>query len=131
MIGKIGATVLFVKDLDKCAAFYRDVFGFKQTFNDDVSVAYIVDGHDFVVLQIAAAVNMLGETTLTPEQVTGHKMLLCADVDNVDATFTSLTAKGLKFIHAPEDKPWGIRAAYCADPEGNLWEIRQQIGSRK
>jgi catechol 2,3-dioxygenase-like lactoylglutathione lyase family enzyme len=129
MIQKIGATVLFVKDLEKCAAFYRDLLGFRVTFTDDVSVAYKVDGHDFVVLQVAAAVDMIGEATLTPEQVTGSRMLLCADVDSVDATYKALTDKGVSFIHAPKDQPWGIRAAYFADPEGNLWEIREQLAS--
>ncbi len=129
MIRKIGATVLFVKDLDKCAAFYRDVLGFAQTFTDDVSVAYRVDDHDFVVLKVSAAVKMIGEKTLSPEQVMGHRMLLCADVDSVDATYQSLTSKGVAFIHAPADQPWGIRSAYFADPEGNLWEIRQRLAS--
>ncbi|MBZ0308214.1 MAG: VOC family protein, partial [Anaerolineae bacterium] len=45
----------------------------------------------------------------------------------VDTTYQTLTAKGITFIHAPKDQPWGIRAAYFADPEGNLWEIRQQL----
>jgi lactoylglutathione lyase len=127
MIRKIGATVLFVQDLEKCAAFYRDSLGFKVTFTDDVSVAYRVDDYDFVVLKVSAAVDMIGEATLSPQQVTGYRMLLCADVDSVDATYQSLTGKGVAFIHAPADQPWGIRSAYFADPEGNLWEIRQQL----
>jgi len=129
MIGKIGATVLFVQDLDKCAAFYRDILEFKVTVTDDVSVAYKVNDYDFVVLQVAAAVAMVGEGAILPAQLTGHRMLLCADVESVDAVYELLTAKGVTFIHAPKDQPWGIRAAYFADPEGNLWEIRQQLAN--
>jgi len=54
---------------------------------------------------------------------------LCADVDSVDTTYQALKAKGVQFIHVPKDQPWGIRATYLADPEGNLWEIRQQLAS--
>jgi catechol 2,3-dioxygenase-like lactoylglutathione lyase family enzyme len=127
MFSKIGATVLFVQDLDKCAAFYRDILGFRVTFTDDVSVAYKVDDHDFVVLKYSAAVNMVGESAILPDQVKGQQMLLCADVESVDDTYQALMAKGIQFIHAPADQPWGIRAAYFTDPEGHLWEIRQQL----
>jgi lactoylglutathione lyase len=129
MIGKIGATVLFVQDLDQCVAFYRDILEFKVTFTDDVSVAYKVNDHDFVVLKVSVAVEMVGEAAILPAQLSGHRMLLCADVDSVDTVYQALTAKGVKFLHAPKDQPWGIRAAYFADPEGNLWEIRQQLAA--
>ena len=127
MIRKIGATVLFVQDLEKCSAFYRDTLGFKVGFTDDVSVAYRVDDYDFVVLKVSAAVDMIGEATLSPQQVAGSRMLMCADVDSADATYQALIGKGVTFIHTPADQPWGIRSAYFADPEGNLWEIRQQL----
>jgi uncharacterized glyoxalase superfamily protein PhnB len=52
-----------------------------------------------------------------------------ADVDIVDATYRMLTVKGVAFIHAPADQPWGIRSAYFSDHEGNLWEIRQPVAS--
>ncbi|MBZ0307828.1 MAG: VOC family protein, partial [Anaerolineae bacterium] len=80
MIGKIGATVLFVQDLEKCAAFYRDLLEFRVTFTDEVSVAYKVDNHDFVVLKIDAAAAMVGDLA----QGVGQRMMLCADVDSVD-----------------------------------------------
>jgi hypothetical protein len=38
----------------------------------------------------------------------------------------SWTKKGHKSTH----QPWGLRTAYFADPEGNLWEINQPIGSK-
>jgi uncharacterized glyoxalase superfamily protein PhnB len=48
-------------------------------------------------------------------------------VEDVDGTYAELTAKGVTFVQLPTDKPWGLRMAYFADPEGNLWEITQEM----
>ena len=39
-------------------------------------------------------------------------------VDDVDAAYESLVAKGVVFEEAPSDKPWGLRTASCRDPAG-------------
>jgi len=52
---------------------------------------------------------------------------LCAGVENVDAVHAALEAKGVAFIRPPINQPWGRRTAYFADPEGNLWEIFQNL----
>jgi catechol 2,3-dioxygenase-like lactoylglutathione lyase family enzyme len=125
MINKVGANVLFVEDLDKCAAFYRDILGLEVVFTDENSVAYRMDKQDFLLLKDSAAVEMLGEGYVSRDHKSGQHILLCADVENVDTVYHALMAKGVAFIHAPQDQPWGIRAAYFADPGGHLWEIRQ------
>jgi len=127
MFGKVGANVLFVEDLGKCAAFYQDVVGLKPTFKDDVSVAYLINGQDFLLLEASTAVEMLSTASVSRDPKAGQHMMLCADVEDVDTVYRALTAKGVVFMHTPEDKPWGIRAAYFADPEGHLWEIRQRL----
>ena len=32
-------------------------------------------------------------------------------------------------LKPPTTQPWGLRTAYFADPEGNLWEINQPVAS--
>lgn len=119
----ISAAVLFVQDLNKCMTFYRDVLGVPMTFNDDVSFAFKMGEQDFVLLKISAAVEMITEEAVAPNQAGGHRVLLCAGVEDVDAVYKSLTAKGLTFIKPPVSQAWGRRTAYFADPEGNLWEL--------
>ena len=46
-------------------------------------------------------------------------------VEDVDAAYATLEATGVEFTKAPVDQPWGMRAAYFRDPEGNLWELRK------
>ncbi len=124
MFGKIGAVVLFVQDLDRCVAFYRDMFGLEVANTDDDSTAFRMVDHDFMLLKIPSAADMVGTAALGQPEIASHRMLLCADVEDVDAAYHDLTAKGLTFLKPPADQPWGIRATYLADPEGNLWELR-------
>ena len=55
-------------------------------------------------------------------------MLLAASVEDVDATYQELLAKGVMFLRPPTNQPWGLRTAHFADPEGHLWEINQSSG---
>lgn len=120
MIRSIGATVLFVNDLDKCIRFYRDTLGLEVTFNDDVSYGLRLAVQDLLLLQVAAAAEMVGEAAIG--QATG-RVLFCAEVEDVDAEYETLKAKGAAVGKPPKDQAWGRRTAYFADPEGNLWEL--------
>ena len=123
MLGKFSATVLFVHDLEKCMKFYEDIFGLESPYTDDVSAAYRMQDHDFVLLKPTAAAEMVGEEALSPGKEPGPRVLMCIGVEDVDATFKTLTAKGVAFLKPPKSQNWGRRTAYFADPEGNLWEL--------
>jgi lactoylglutathione lyase len=129
MIRKVDAVVLFVQDLEKCMMFYRDTLEFPVTANDDVSFAFRLEDQDFVVLKTSAAVEMVGEEALSLHDGVAHRVLLCAGVENVDASYEALTAKGITFIKPPVSQAWGRRTAYFADPEGNLWELWHSLPS--
>jgi len=130
-IRRISAAVLFVQDLNTCMTFYRDILGFQVTFSDSDSFAFRVEDQDFVLLKLSAAADMVGEAALGLHNEAGHRVLLCAHVEDVDAAYHALTAKGIAFIKPPISQPWGRRTAYFADPEGNLWEIWQSTDSEQ
>lgn len=125
MIGTIHATVLFVRDLDACAAFYRDTLGFAPAHTDANSVWF--EDHRILLLRRSAADELVGEEMLTSPLEGPPRVLLCVEVEDVDATHAALTAKGVAFVRPPTSQPWGLRTAHFADPEGNLWEISHNI----
>ena len=131
MINNIAATVLIVQDLEKCTVFYRDTLGLPVTFSDDVSIGFRLEGQDFLLLKVSAAAQMVGEQALSLDQGAGHRVLLCAGVEDVDTTYQALMAKGLAFIKPPVSQAWGRRTAYFADPEGNLWELWHSLPSEQ
>jgi catechol 2,3-dioxygenase-like lactoylglutathione lyase family enzyme len=123
LFNKIDANVLFVDDLEKCTAFYRDILGIEVGFTDDASVAFKMQGTDFVLLKAPAAADMMNEAVIAFDQAKGYRVLMCAGVENVDTVWQALKEKGVTLIKPPQDQPWGRRTAYFADPEGNLWEL--------
>lgn len=46
-----------------------------------------------------------------------------ASRDEVDQVHADALAAGATSVDPPTDRPYGPRAAYVADPEGNRWEI--------
>ncbi len=129
MIRKVNAVVLFVEDLNGAMRFYRDTLGLEIVFEDDASFAFHMEGQDFALVHVSAGTQMLNEEVLGLSQGAGHRVMLCADVEDVDKVYQTLMAKGVSFIKPPVDQPWGWRTAYFADPEGNIWEFRQAIPS--
>lgn len=103
--------------------FYEDIFDLESSYTDDVSAAYRMQDHDFVLLKPTAAAEMVGEGALSPGKEPAPRVLMCIGVEDVDATFKTLTAKGVAFLKPPKSQNWGRRTAYFADPEGNLWEL--------
>lgn len=121
----ISATVLFVSDLEKCMKFYENFFSLGKPFTDPDSAAYRMGEHDFVLLKTSAAAEMVGEEALG--KGSNRAVLLCTEVEDIDTTYHDFIAKGLSFIKPPKDQHWGRRTAYFADPEGNLWELWQNL----
>lgn len=131
MFHKISTVNLFVQDFDKCLKFYRDTLRLELTRLEPTFVAFRMDDHELHLLQISDGANVLGVNMGAFESQTGKldRVLLCSRVDNVDAAYETLKANGVEFTKSPVDQPWGIRAAYFRDPEGNIWEISHLLAA--
>lgn len=58
---------------------------------------------------------------------------LALEVADVDAAYAVLSARGVPFSAPPEDFPRdapAVRIAFCTDPDGNVIELLQPLGSR-
>jgi catechol 2,3-dioxygenase-like lactoylglutathione lyase family enzyme len=126
---KLGYVRLLVRDFDGAVAFYRDVIGFP--------VAMLVDHAKFAEFNTGETALEIYDRDLMAEVVPGlmaggDRILLTLHVDNVDETFESLKAKGVKFEEPPSNREsWGARTAYFRDPEGNLIELFQHVHSHE
>jgi lactoylglutathione lyase len=127
MLHKILASVLFVRDLAKCTAFYRDTLGLQVNDSDANSTGFQMENLYFILLDVSAAARMISEDAPELKIEGGSHGLLAASVEDVDATYEALKAKGVAVLRPPVNQPWGLRTAYFADPEGNIWEINQPV----
>jgi catechol 2,3-dioxygenase-like lactoylglutathione lyase family enzyme len=132
MVRDIVASVLFVRDLDRCLTFYRDTLGLEVQNSDAHSAAFKMEGIYFLLLDPSAAASLIGseEGELKSNIEGGPRGLLAAEVEDVDAAYEELSAKGVTFLRLPTDQSWGLHTAHFADPEGNIWEINQPIKSK-
>ena len=130
MIRKILATELIVHDLAACTAFYRDTLGLPVTESEPDQITFKIGDLYFFLLEAAGAARMMSEEPLDLRPGGGSHVLLAASVDDVDAMYADLEARGVHVLRPPADQPWGLRTAYFTDPEGNFWEINQPVASK-
>lgn len=131
MITKINATVLFVRDLDACVKFYRDILGFKVKESGEGYISFDLEGQALALMDLSTASKMTTEEAVQPEKEGAHRVLLAAFVDDTDEVYEALKSKGAHFIKPPVTQPWGQRTAYFKDPEGNVWEISHFLPTEK
>ena len=130
MFRRIVATELFVRDLARCTAFYRDTLGLEMSDSDAESAMCKIGDVYFFLVEVSAAANLISEGAIELKIEGGPRSLQAVEVDDVDAAYEALKAKGVTFLRPPTDQPWGLRTAHFADPEGNPWEIHQSIGAK-
>lgn len=132
MFRTLMAVELIVRDLATCTAFYRDTLGLqvRESESTSNSVSFQMDNVYFFLLEAEGAAQMVSSQPLDLSLGRSPRVLLAAGVEDVDAAYQTLSAKGVRFLRPPTDQPWGLRTAYFADPEGNLWEINHSIEAK-
>lgn len=86
-----------------------------------------------VPLQLFAlneAAEIFGAESVRLGREAGHRLALTMRVEDVDASYRELRDKGVRFIKAPTDMPWGHRNADFVDPDGNMWILYKPLEKR-
>ncbi len=117
---------IFVADIHRMVAFYRDALGLEIDWNGEGPYAEFKHaGIRFSMYARSELPQLLGQTPEFPQKLNGT-FELAINVGapaNVDLRYQEIVAKGGRPIYAPRDEPWKMRSAMIADPEGNLIEI--------
>ena len=116
---------LMVPDVDRLIAFARAVFDAEVTSRSTGGAGGI-----HCELRIGDSMLMVGGATkgidlpwLTPRRVGLHVY-----VDDVDAVFERAIEAGATSLGAPADRPYGERAGFVRDLDGNHWYIATHRG---
>jgi lactoylglutathione lyase len=122
---------LLVDRFDDCVRFYTEVLGLELTLR--------VPEDTYAEFRAGSAVLSLYRRELM-DQVVGvehdadapriDRVALVFRVDDVSAVYEQLQGRGARFSTTPHDQDaWGLRVAHLRDPDGNLIEIYQPLGS--
>lgn len=119
---RITAATLGVRDLAAVRAFYERL-GWPLEVSVDDFVAFRTQG---IVLTLYELDRLAADARANPDG-TGFKgsnlALNVGAPEDVDAVIDEVRAAGGRIVAEPEDKEFGPRTAYFADPEDNYWEV--------
>lgn len=123
---KFDMIALFVSDLNKMVAFYRDVVGIEIEWDGEGPYAeFKHEGIRFSMFERKALPELLGQEASFPDGLNGtfELALNVGEPGKVDQTYEKMISKGAKSIYAPRNEPWNMRSAVITDPDGNMIEI--------
>ena len=104
--------VIAVHDLDRSAAFYRDVLGFEILEIGDKGFRLFV--RDACVIFAGACPD-----APSPRDIGDHSYFAYLTVDDVDDLHSAVTARGATLVKALRDEPWGMREFGIATIDGH------------
>lgn len=118
---KLTTVRLLVDDVEGCARFYSEMFGFAERVNAGVYIALTAGDCEIGFYRR----DLMGEALGGPlEPGGGDRILLNIEVDSVDGARARLGEQGVEFVTEPHDRPeWVMRVAHLRDPAGNLIEL--------
>jgi lactoylglutathione lyase len=123
-VDHIGYVILFVVDLERSTAFYRDVIGVPFKLQGDGYVEFATQGTRFGLYHRDRLRALTGQGPDPPGNPGGEVVFLVGDVD---AEARRLEAAGVAILKGPVDRAWGHRTLHLEDPDGFVVELAQEI----
>ena|SRR5579864_6579710 len=94
--------VIAVHDLQKSAAFYRDVLGFSVHTMPDPGFLFYGSGPCTIWAGLCP-------DALPPSDLGDHSYFAYLEIDDIDQYYGSVRAKGATIRKTIRDEPWGMR----------------------
>ena len=123
-IKAVDYTVIFVRDMDAMRRFYEDVMGLALA--RELSAGwreYQLGGN---TLALARPGRTAGDAPV-PAGTASLQLAFKVPVADVDRCAEELTQKGVAMLSPPTNLPFGHRALFFRDPDGNLLEIYAEL----
>lgn len=122
-LNRITDIALFVSDLPRAIAFYRDLMELELKRLDTGFAEFWMEG---AILALWEEADVRRALDFTDAARRGPHAMIAIRLDSaaaVDAAYAGLAARGVVFRSPPKTYPWHAHAAYFSDPDDNLWEI--------
>lgn len=116
--------ILYVSDLGRSIAFYRDAVGLELKFSEHGYAEFITEGTKFALFERSQLGELLGREA---EAGGGPQAEVAFLVEDADAEAERLRGAGVRILTGPIDRPWGHRTVHLLDPDGFVVELAQEI----
>ena len=104
--------VIAVQDLQKSAAFYRDVLGFTIHEIPDPRFLFYTAGNCTIFAGLCA-------DAISPFDLGDHSYFAYLEVDDINVYYESVRAKGATICKPIRDEPWGMREFGVVTADGH------------
>jgi lactoylglutathione lyase len=120
---RVDSVILYVEDLERALAFYRDLIGLEPKLRGNGYVEFVTEGTKLGLFERSKLPELIGRDG---GPFGGGAEILFL-VDDVDEEAVRLRAGGVEIMSGPIDRPWGHRTLHLADPDGHVVELAQEI----
>lgn len=114
--GRIAATVA-VTDMTRSIAFYTEVLGMRQTFQNGDPVGFVILRRGAAELHLTLARDHRGTDRNVAHLLVADAAALC----------DHLAARGVRIVKGLRDADFGLRTFVFADPDGNRIDVGQEL----
>jgi catechol 2,3-dioxygenase-like lactoylglutathione lyase family enzyme len=118
--------VVIVEDVGRSVDFYTRVLGLRLAHRSGPYAQLDTGATRVGLYERAAMAATLGRPLRSPDP-DAPAFELGFKVDDCDAAYAALVAKGARGVVEPTDRPWGQRTGYVLDPDGHLVELAEDV----
>lgn len=123
---RLDVVVLGVRDLGAVRDFYTRL-GWRHRPRDGMFARYELGATSMVLFPLdtlAAVVGLSAADTGSPPGFKGSTTAIqSSSAAAIDEALEVVADAGGTVLAPAADRPWGVRTAYFADPENNVWEL--------
>ena len=127
-LNSVGAITMFIEDKERAKSFYETTFGVEPVYEDENAIAFEFENMVVNLLLTSQAHDLIGPAAVARKE-SGARFQLTIWVEDADAVCEDLARRGVELVNGPIDRPWGMRTAAFADPDGHIWEVAAKIRS--
>ena len=128
MITRINTVSVFVTDQDRSRDFYADLLGFEVLMDAPMGQGRWLQlrprGAETSLVLMKPTPDMPADVYAKSMSLIGGFTNFIFAVDDIQATYGDLSARGVEFADKPSQQPWGWWAT-IKDPDGNLIGLHQ------
>jgi lactoylglutathione lyase len=123
MIARVDYVILYVDDLDRSIAFYRDMIGLRLKLRDRGYAEFVTEGTKFGLFERSRLPDLIGRHA----HADGPGGEIAFLVEDVDGEAARLRAASAEILFGPTDRSWGHRTLHLLDPDGFVVELAEEI----